>query len=95
MDDRIEQAQIRIGRRFNDPELVRRALTHASIADTRRDSNERLEFLGDSVLGLVCCERIYSLYPDLLEGEMWGRARPGPRPPGNPPPPSPPGGTSG
>lgn len=70
MDDRIEQAQIRIGRRFNDPELVRRALTHASIADTRRDSNERLEFLGDSVLGLVCCERIYSLYPDLLEGEM-------------------------
>lgn len=70
MDDRLDLAQRRVGYRFNDPTLVERALTHASIADNRRESNERLEFLGDSVLGLICCEQIFSMYPDLLEGEM-------------------------
>jgi ribonuclease-3 len=45
-------------------------LTHASVATNRLESNERLEFLGDSVLGLVVSERIYHRYPALLEGEM-------------------------
>lgn len=70
MDERITLAQQRLGYEFRDPALVVRALTHASIAGSRCESNERLEFLGDSVLGLVCCERVFSLYPDLLEGEM-------------------------
>lgn len=63
----VEQA---IGYRFADPSLLERALTHASVAECRLSSNERLEFLGDSVLGLVTCELIFQMYPDLLEGEM-------------------------
>jgi ribonuclease III len=66
----LEQLQERIGHRFADEALLRRAMTHASVTDQRKDSNERLEFLGDAVLGLICCELIYSLYPEFLEGEM-------------------------
>lgn len=68
--DHFEAVQVRIGHRFADPDLLSRALTHASMTDARKDSNERLEFLGDAVLGLICCELIYTLYPELLEGEM-------------------------
>ena len=63
-------AEAALGHTFAEPRHLERALTHASCAATRRDSNERMEFLGDAVLGLVCCELIYQLYPDLLEGEM-------------------------
>jgi ribonuclease-3 len=51
-------------------DLLCSALTHASSADSRVVSNERLEFLGDSVLGLIICEQLYLLFPDLLEGEL-------------------------
>lgn len=66
----IESAQTAIGYRFKNRHLLVQALTHASVTDARIDSNERLEFLGDSVLGLVTSERIFSLFPNLLEGEM-------------------------
>jgi ribonuclease III len=56
--------------RFRDRELLREALTHASIADDRRQSNERLEFLGDAVLGLVVCHRLFEIFPDYLEGDL-------------------------
>lgn len=59
-----------LGHRFADRELLAKAVTHASVAENRLASNERLEFLGDSVLGLVVCELIYKHYPHLLEGEM-------------------------
>jgi ribonuclease-3 len=65
-----EAIQNIIGYRFADPTLLTRAMTHASVAESRQESNERMEFLGDSVLGLICCEMIYGLYPTLLEGEM-------------------------
>ncbi|HMN41534.1 MAG TPA: ribonuclease III [Phycisphaerales bacterium] len=68
--EELDALQARLGHRFTDVSLLRRALTHASVTDVRKDSNERLEFLGDAVLGLVCCELIYTLYPDFLEGEM-------------------------
>ncbi len=55
---------------FAHPQLLAQALTHASVTDSRLASNERMEFLGDSVLGLVISERIYQRYPHLLEGEM-------------------------
>lgn len=58
------------GHGFSDPELVLRALTHSSVVDQRLDSNERLEFLGDAVLGMLVCGRIFERFPDLLEGEM-------------------------
>lgn len=68
--EQLEAVQQIIGFRFSEPGVLERAFTHASVAESRQASNERLEFLGDSVLGLVCCEMIYSLYPSLLEGEM-------------------------
>src|SRR2546423_2990918 len=49
---RIEQL---LSHQFADHDLLKRALTHASLVDSRLESNERLEFLGDSVLGLVVC----------------------------------------
>ncbi len=66
----LEECQRVIGYRFRTPELLRAALTHTSSADTRGDSNERLEFLGDSVLGLVCCEQLYLRFPDYQEGDL-------------------------
>src|SRR5436190_22687261 len=55
---------------FSNQDLLEQALTHASLVDSRLQSNERLEFLGDSVLGLVVCHYLFINYPDLLEGEM-------------------------
>lgn len=66
----IQRAEELIGYRFEDPKLLKRALTHASVADSRLQSNERLEFLGDAILGLVVCEHLFENYTDLLEGEM-------------------------
>lgn len=70
MEERIQLVQQKVGHQFQNPEHLARALTHASIASARVESNERLEFLGDSVLGLVSCELIYTRFPELLEGEM-------------------------
>lgn len=66
----LEECQAAIGYRFQRVELLRAALTHTSGADTRADSNERLEFLGDSVLGLVCVEQLYLRFPDYQEGDL-------------------------
>ncbi len=66
----LEACQDRIGYRFNDPTLLQAALTHASSANHRRDSNERMEFLGDAVLGLVVCQALYERLPNALEGDM-------------------------
>ena len=60
----------RIGYQFNDPALLRRALTHGSLNDTRRArvrDNERLEFLGDRILGLVTAEHLFRTFSDLEE----------------------------
>lgn len=66
----LEDCQQLIGYRFQNIDLLVSALTHASSADSRVGSNERLEFLGDSVLGLIICQQLYLLYPQLLEGEL-------------------------
>lgn len=55
---------------FAKPELLKEALTHASIADSRLKSNERMEFLGDAVLDLVICEALYIRFPQYLEGDL-------------------------
>lgn len=60
----------RIGYRFQNRDLLRAALTHASGASHRLGSNERLEFLGDAILGKVVCEILYQRFPDELEGEL-------------------------
>lgn len=58
----------RLGHRFRNRELLKRALTHASANASW--SNERLEFLGDRVLGLVAAERLHRIYPDDSEGAL-------------------------
>ena len=68
--DILEECQDAIGYRFLKPDLLRAALTHTSGADTRLASNERLEFLGDAVLGLVVCEQLFLLFPEYEEGDL-------------------------
>jgi ribonuclease-3 len=66
----LEKLEKRIGYTFNDKNLLLAALTHASGAEHRLASNERLEFLGDAILGAVVCEMLYRQYPDYLEGDL-------------------------
>jgi len=66
----LAEAERRIGVEFDDKTLLRAALTHASGAEHRLASNERLEFLGDSILGAVVCDLLFHLYPDYLEGDL-------------------------
>lgn len=64
----------RLGYTFRDKTLLRDALTHSSYANEHRRegavSNERLEFLGDAILGLVVAEHLYGTYPNQPEGEL-------------------------
>ena len=66
----LSRCESAIGYVFKDKDLLRRCLTHSSSANTRLDSNERLEFLGDAVLGMVICEHLYDRYPDHREGQL-------------------------
>src|ERR1043165_2050286 len=66
----LEECQAALGYRFRRIDLLRSALTHTSGADTRQDSNERMEFLGDAVLGMVCVEQLYTQFPDYQEGDL-------------------------
>jgi len=68
--DQLKECQQQIGYQFRDIEFLRSALKHASGVPHRLASNERMEFLGDAILGFVVCERLYSLYPEYLEGEL-------------------------
>ena len=63
----------KLGYTFRDSSLLENALTHSSCANESRGklhSNERLEFLGDSILGMVVAEHLYRNHPDLPEGEL-------------------------
>jgi ribonuclease-3 len=66
----LSECQEAIGYQFRQAELLRLALSHTSGANTRLASNERLEFLGDAVLGLVTCEQLYLRFPEYQEGEL-------------------------
>jgi ribonuclease-3 len=55
---------------FQDRAVLRQALTHSSVAQTRGHSNERLEFLGDAILGAIICEELFQRYTDSPEGEL-------------------------
>jgi ribonuclease-3 len=66
----LKECQEALGYRFRQIDLLRAALTHASGANTRLASNERLEFLGDAVLGLITCEQLYLRFPDYQEGDL-------------------------
>ncbi|MBN2588458.1 MAG: ribonuclease III [Sedimentisphaerales bacterium] len=66
---RLQIEQI-LGYKFQNEELLALAFTHTSAVDSRISSNERLEFLGDSVLALVVCQRLFERFPDYLEGDL-------------------------
>ncbi len=68
--DIIDRAEQTLGYRFQDAALLDRALTHSSVADDYLQSNERLEFLGDAILGYVVCEHLFTLFPEEHEGEL-------------------------
>ncbi len=70
----MEELEQKIGYTFADRELLRTALTHSSYAnENRREGavcNERLEFLGDAVLGMITAQYLYKRFPDMPEGRM-------------------------
>lgn len=71
----VAELQARIGHTFTDPDLLERALTHASVGQGARKvlHNERLEFLGDRVLGLLVAEELMRRMPAAAEGELTPR----------------------
>lgn len=64
----------KLGYRFQDPALLEKAITHSSYANEQKggalESNERLEFLGDSILGQVTADHLYRTHPDKPEGDL-------------------------
>ena len=70
----IKELETAIGYRFRNISLLQNALAHSSYANERWHnslmSNERLEFLGDSVLGMLVAEYLYRTFPDRPEGEL-------------------------
>ena len=67
---KLAKCQEIIDYQFKDELLLLSALTHASGASHRLASNERLEFLGDAVLGLTVCQWLYEEYPEYSEGDL-------------------------
>ena len=70
----MEAIEAKLGYKFQNRALLINALTHSSYANENRgrscESNERLEFLGDSVLGMVVADALYKRFPELPEGRM-------------------------
>nr|WP_275116178.1 ribonuclease III [Aliiroseovarius subalbicans] len=66
----LKAFQGRIGHEFSKPELLIRALTHGSLSSNTRPDNQRLEFLGDRVLGLVMAEKLLADDPNAPEGTI-------------------------
>ena len=69
----MKELEEKLGYHFKNPEYLKTALTHSSYANeirTAGGSNERLEFLGDSILGLVVADHLFKQFPDLPEGDL-------------------------
>lgn len=66
----LSQVEQVLGYNFSDRKILIEALTHSSCASNRFESNERLEFLGDSVLALVICQTLFHQFPDYFEGDL-------------------------
>jgi len=70
---RLETLQNALGYRFRNPDLALQALRHASVGGASGTDNERLEFLGDALLGLAVAEMLYARFPNAREGELTER----------------------
>ena len=66
----IEKFEKRLGYTFKDPKYLLEALTHPSFSSTNRSDNQRLEFIGDRVLGLTVAEAIAKQDPQASEGKL-------------------------
>lgn len=66
----VNRAERIIGYRFRDQSILVTALTHSSAVEDRYQCNERMEFLGDAILGMVVCHRVYEQFPREFEGGM-------------------------
>ena len=70
----FKEIQTKISYTFKDTALISTALTHSSYANEHKNDaiccNERLEFIGDAVLGFVCAELLYTKFPQKTEGEL-------------------------
>ena len=69
-EETLQQIEQIIGYKFSNRNLLTRAFTHSSAADNRLLSNERLEFLGDSILAVVICQVLFERFPGYLEGDL-------------------------
>jgi ribonuclease-3 len=69
-DSALLECQAVVGHFFAEVMHLQAALVHASGADSRLASNERLEFLGDAIMGAVVCSHLFDQYPDYLEGDL-------------------------
>lgn len=69
---KFKELETKLGHRFKDSSLLERSLTHASVrgGKSARSDNERLEFIGDRVLGLAIAELLNKQYPNATEGEL-------------------------
>ena len=68
--ERLAVAEQRLQYVFRDRSLLETAFIHSSASEERLTSNERLEFLGDAILGTVVCEALFRRFPEDLEGEL-------------------------
>ena len=68
--ENLQDIEQKIGHHFSDSSLLEQAFTHSSGAESRLASNERLEFLGDTILGLVICQTLFERFPEYLEGDL-------------------------
>jgi len=69
-EESLRQVEQIIEHKFTDRQLLVEALTHSSSVENRLLSNERLEFLGDSILAIVICQRLFEQFPNLPEGDL-------------------------
>ncbi|QDT32081.1 ribonuclease III [Thalassoglobus polymorphus] len=68
--EQLQECQAILGYEFKDPDILILSLTHASASRVRLESNERLEFLGDAILGAAVCESLFQRFPEASEGEL-------------------------
>src|SRR5579871_3967850 len=69
--EELAALQARLNVKFRDETCLERALRHRSASlETPRESNERLEFLGDSIVGMVVCDYLFTHFPEASEGAL-------------------------
>ena len=69
-EENLLQIEQIIGSKFSNQDLLVKAFTHSSSVENRTLSNERLEFLGDAILGVVICQMLFEHFPNYLEGDL-------------------------